>query len=79
MEVRVSGAFSQRREIDRLSDSLQHPETCIADCAQKNERQSEKEQQPESMKAQLDQRRKALEEFQDAARKQGFGSSVYDP
>ena len=65
--------------MDRLSDSLQHPETCIADCAQKNERQSEKEQQPESMKAQLDQRRKALEELQDAARKQGFGSSVYDP
>jgi hypothetical protein len=30
---------SQQREIDRLSESLQHPETCIADCAQKNERQ----------------------------------------
>jgi len=65
--------------MDRLSDSLQHPETCIADCVQKNERQREKEQQLESMKAQLDQRQKALEELQDAARKQGFGSSVYDP
>jgi hypothetical protein len=31
------------------------------------------------MKAQLDQRQKALEELQDAARKQGFGSAVYDP
>jgi hypothetical protein len=70
---------SQHREMDRLSDSLQHPETCIADCVQKNERQREKEQQLESMKAQLDQRQKALEELQDAARKQGFGSSVYDP
>lgn len=70
---------SQQREIDRLSESLQHPETCIADCAQKNERQMEKELQLESMKAQLDQRQKALEELQDAARKQGFGSAVYDP
>ena len=31
------------------------------------------------VKAQLEQQQKSLEEFQDAARKQGFGSSVYDP
>jgi hypothetical protein len=31
------------------------------------------------MKEQLKQQQKNLEEFQDTARKQGFGSSVYDP
>ena len=31
------------------------------------------------MKEQLDQQQKRLEDMQDMARKQGFGSSVYDP
>ena len=31
------------------------------------------------MKAQLEEQQKHLEEMQDTARKQGFGSSVYDP
>ena len=44
-----------------------------------NEQQLRKQEQLESMKAQLEQQQKSLEEFQDAARKQGFGSSVYDP
>lgn len=70
---------SLQRQIDRLNDSLQHPETCIADCALRNERQGEKAAQLESMKAQLEGRQKMLEELQDAARKQGFGSAVYDP
>jgi hypothetical protein len=70
---------SQQRQIDRLSELLQHPETCIADCAQRNERQREKEVQLDAMKAQLGQRQKMLEELQDAARKQGFGNAVYDP
>jgi hypothetical protein len=31
------------------------------------------------MQSQLEQQKKRLEEMQDAARKQGYGSSVYDP
>jgi hypothetical protein len=31
------------------------------------------------MKAQLEEAEKQLAEMQDAARKEGFGSSVYDP
>ena len=33
----------------------------------------------EAMKSQLEQMRKDLEDVQEMARKQGFGSSVYDP
>jgi hypothetical protein len=31
------------------------------------------------MKAQLEEQKKQLENMQDSARKQGFGSAVYDP
>jgi hypothetical protein len=31
------------------------------------------------MKAQLEEQQKALEEMQESARKEGFGSTVYDP
>lgn len=70
---------SWQREIDQLSESIRYRENCVADCAQRNESQREKEQQLESMQAQLEQQQKRLEDLQDAARKQGLGSSVYDP
>ena len=79
IQAQKNALVSLQRQIDRLTDSLQHPETCIADCAQRNERQSEKAAQLESMKAQREQRQKMLEELQEAARKQGFGSAIYDP
>jgi molecular chaperone GrpE (heat shock protein) len=44
-----------------------------------NERQREKEQRVERMQAQLQEMKRRLEETQDSARKQGYGSSVYDP
>jgi hypothetical protein len=31
------------------------------------------------MKAQLDEQQKRLEDMQEAARKQGYGNSIYDP
>jgi len=52
---------------------------CVANCAQWNERQQQKQQQVETMKAQLEEAQKALEDLQESARKEGFGSSVYDP
>jgi chemotaxis protein histidine kinase CheA len=71
---------SLQREIASLSESIHYAGgNCVANCVQWNERQKEKEDQVESMKAQLEQQQKRLEDLQDAARKQGFGSSVYDP
>jgi hypothetical protein len=44
-----------------------------------NERQQQKQQQVEVMKSQLEDQQKKLEDMQDSARQQGYGSSVYDP
>jgi glucose/arabinose dehydrogenase len=71
---------SLQNQIAELANSIQFAGgSCVSNCVQWNEQQLQKQEQLESMKAQLEQQQKSLEEFQDAARKQGFGSSVYDP
>jgi len=67
-------------EIKSTGDSIQFAgANCVANCAQWNEHQQQKQQEVETMKSQLEQQKKQLEEMQETARKQGFGSSVYDP
>jgi hypothetical protein len=51
----------------------------VSNCVQWNEEQKRKQDQVETMKGELEQQQKRLEDLQEAARKQGFGSSVYDP
>src|SRR5579859_3895899 len=70
---------TMQHAIDSLKSSIRFPEACINDCVQRNERQLQKERQVESMEAQLSVQQKRLEELQEAARKQGFGSATYDP
>lgn len=69
-----------QQEMKSLSDSIHYAGgNCIANCAQWNERQQQKQQEVDTLKAQLEEQQKALEEMQEAARKEGFGSTVYDP
>ncbi len=69
-----------QHEIDHLNESIHFaPGNCVRGCEQWNERQQQKQQQVEQMQAQLAEQKKQLEEMQESARKQGFGSSVYDP
>jgi hypothetical protein len=71
---------SLQNEIESVGDSIRFaPANCAANCVQWNERQLQKQQQVEQMKAQLEDQKKRLEEMQESARQQGFGSSVYDP
>ena len=71
---------SLQGQIDELSESIRFaPANCVANCVGWNERQREKQQQVERMQAQLEDMKKRLDETQEAARKQGYGSSVYDP
>jgi septal ring factor EnvC (AmiA/AmiB activator) len=79
IEAQKNSVAYLQREIDKLTESIQHPENCLTDCAQRNVSQRMKEQQLESMQAQLEQQQKRLEDFQELIRKQGFGSAVYDP
>ncbi len=71
---------SLQSQISELANSIQFASgSCVSNCVQWNEEQLRKQQTLESMKAQLEQQQKSLEQLQDAARKQGFGSAVYDP
>lgn len=71
---------SMEAEIARVSESVHFASgNCVANCVQHNERQLQKQQQVEAMKLQLEEQRKQLEQQQEAARRQGYGSSVYDP
>ncbi|MBZ5679560.1 MAG: hypothetical protein LAO24_05580 [Acidobacteriia bacterium] len=71
---------SLQSQVDQVSESIHFAgANCVSNCAQWNERQREKQQQVEQMKSQLEDQKKRLEEMQDQARQQGFGSSVYDP
>jgi hypothetical protein len=68
------------KSIGELSASIQYAgANCVANCAQWNEHQKQKQDQVDTMKSQLEQQQKALEDMQDAARRQGYGTSVYDP
>ncbi len=67
-------------QVDALRESIRlAPGNCVANCVEWNEHQKEKQQQVERMQAQLEDQQKQLEEMQDSARKQGYGSAVYDP
>lgn len=68
------------QDIKSIGDSIHYAgANCVANCTQWNEKQQQKQQDVDTMKAQLEEARKQLEEMQESARKQGFGSSVYDP
>jgi hypothetical protein len=69
-----------QKSIGDLSASIQYAgANCVANCAQWNEHQKQKQDQVDTMKSQLEQQQQALEDMQDAARRQGYGTSVYDP
>jgi hypothetical protein len=71
---------SLQKQIAQLNESIRFaPANCVGRCVEWNERQREKQQQAERMQTQLDAQKKHLEEMQESARKQGYGSSVYDP
>jgi hypothetical protein len=71
---------SMQTEVDKLNDSIHFaPANCVANCAQWNQRQREKQQEVERLQAQLEDQKKRLEDMQESARQQGYGSSVYDP
>ncbi len=70
----------QQQQVDRMRASIHFVEANrYWNGAQYNERQRRRQIQVEQMQKQLEQQKKRLEDMQEAARRAGFGNSVYDP
>ena len=69
-----------QKQMDEVNESIRFaPGNCVGHCVEWNEHQKQKQEQVERMQAQLEEQKKRLDEMQEAARQQGYGSSVYDP
>ena len=68
-----------QRHIDTLTDSLHAVLTNSTDEPVWNLREKERQRQITDLQAQLNDLHRRLEDTQEAARRQGYGSSVYDP
>jgi DNA repair exonuclease SbcCD ATPase subunit len=69
-----------KAQMDKLNDSVRFVEAnAYYNGVQYNEHQAKKQQQVEQMRTQIAEQRKQLEAMQDAAKKAGMGSAVYDP
>jgi chromosome segregation ATPase len=80
IQTQKSQIAELQKQIDDLNGSIRFaPGNCVRGCEQWNQHQEQKQQQVEQMQSQLAEQKKQLEEMQESARKQGFGSSVYDP
>ena len=79
IQAKKSVVDSLQGNIDELEKSIRFALGNCARCVEWNERQRQKQQEVGRMKGQLESARKQLEDMQDTARKQGYGSSVYEP
>ena len=69
-----------KAQIDKLNDSIRFVEAnAYVNGVQYNQHQVKKQQQVEQMRSQLAEQQKQLEAMQEAAKKAGMGSAVYDP
>jgi hypothetical protein len=69
-----------QRRMNEINSSIRFSSfDCGANCDVRNQRQRSKQQQVEQLQGQLQEQKRTLETMQDTARKQGYGSSVYDP
>jgi hypothetical protein len=80
IQAQKQAISTQQSNIDKLNDSIQFaPANCVSGCVQWNENQKRKQAEVERMRSQLETLKQHLQEMQEAARQQGYGSSVYDP
>jgi hypothetical protein len=80
IQAAKSAVDTLQGNMDELNKSIQFaPGNCVSGCVEWNEHQKQKQQEVEQMKGQLETAKTKLQEMQDAARQQGYGSSVYEP
>lgn len=81
IQAMKSSIAMMEQQLARLDQSVQFSQTPCAttNCVENNQRQRQKETQSQVLKSQIEQMRQRMEQMQETARQQGFGSSVYDP
>jgi hypothetical protein len=71
---------SLQSRIDQLNGSVHFaPGNCVRNCVEWNPHQKQKQQEAARLQSQLARAQTNLGEMQEAARRQGYGNSVYDP
>ena len=80
IEVRKARIAALQSQVEKLNDSVHFVEANrYYNGVQYNQYQLKKQQEAQRMQKQLENEKKALENAQESARKDGFGSAVYDP
>jgi uncharacterized coiled-coil protein SlyX len=80
IQAQKDAIAAMQSQLDKLNASIHFVEANrYTNGVRYNLHQLEKQKQAEQMQKQLDAQKKKLEDMQEAARKAGFGSSVYDP
>ncbi len=75
-----SAIAAQQAQIDKLNDSIHFVTASLySNGIQYNEHQAKKQESVAQMQHQLEEQKKNLAEMQEAARRAGMGSAVYDP
>ena len=80
IEVRKARIAALQSHVEKLNDSVHFVEANrYYNGVQYNQYQLKKQQEAQRLQKQLDSEKKSLGDAQDAARKAGFGSAIYDP
>ena len=80
IEAQKSAIASLQSRIARVNSSVRFTQTTVTwNAVRHNERQEQKLDEVQQMQSQLAEEQKRLEELQESARREGFGSSVYEP
>jgi hypothetical protein len=80
IKARKARIAAMQSQVDKLSDSVHFVEANrYYNGVQYNQYQLKKQQEAQRLQKQLDGEKKALGDAQEAARRAGFGSVVYDP
>ncbi|MBZ5599645.1 MAG: hypothetical protein LAN83_15145 [Acidobacteriia bacterium] len=80
IQAQKDAIAAMQSQVDKLNASVHFVEANrYTNGVQYNQYQLEKQKQAQQMQKQLDEQKKKLEDMQEAARKAGFGSAVYDP
>lgn len=80
IEAQKRAIANLQSRIAQVNSSIRFTQTTVTwNAVRHNERQEQKLDQVEQMQDQLAEEQKRLEELQESARREGFGSSVYEP